>query len=122
MRSAGATRETAPVRRIFGMLTAVAVLTGAAACSSSKKSSAPHSSDARQLEYLEVATQSFDPGSALSVLAHFERAARDPKFRFDTAAITPEAFASVLKRIDDFDDTTDFDVLYLLNLWYAYGD
>ena len=44
------------------------------------------------------------------------------RFTFDAAAVTPEAFAPIFARIDDFVDTTDFDVLYLLNLWYGYGD
>jgi hypothetical protein len=77
---------------------------------------------ARQLDYLRVATTNLAPGSALSVLAHFERAAREPEFDFDPASATPEAFEPVLTRIDEFEDTTDFDVLYLLNLWYAYGE
>src|SRR5262249_30685783 len=110
----------------------------AAACSSSGSSKArsPEGSDAnhnaatvtvdaglaaRQLEYLHFATRDSDPGNALNDIAHLELAARDPNYRFDAAVITPEAFSHVFKAIEGFEDTTDFDVLYLLNLRYAFG-
>jgi hypothetical protein len=121
------------VQPLCGALVAIAVLFGAVACSSDSKGARDEPRkdatvnvdadfDARQRAYLDVATQSLAPGDALSVLAHFERAARDPQFEFDPATVTPEAFAPTFEAIDAFDDTTDFDVLYLLNLWYAYGD
>ena len=75
---------------------------------------------ARQDEYLESATQTFSPGSPLAVIAAAERAARDRSFTFDAAAVTPEALAPIFARMDGFVDTADFDVLYLLNLWYGY--
>jgi hypothetical protein len=76
----------------------------------------------RQDDYLAHATEDLDPSSILNVVAHFERAARDETFTFDAGRIGPDAFAEVLAEIDGFEDTTDFDVLYLLNLWYGYGD
>jgi len=75
---------------------------------------------ARQDEYLEVATDELDPSSPLSVIAHAERAARDDGFSFAAEQVTPEALAETFAAIDGFEDTTDFDVLYLLNLWYGY--
>ena len=36
--------------------------------------------------------------------------------------IEPDSFAATFRAIDNFWDTTDFTVLYLLNLWYGYGD
>lgn len=76
----------------------------------------------RQDEYLEFATEELDPESPVNVLAHAERAERDPDFEWDAEAVTPEAFAPIFEEIDTWVDTTDFDVLYLLNLWYGYRD
>ncbi|MDZ4827602.1 MAG: hypothetical protein SGJ13_14230 [Actinomycetota bacterium] len=70
--------------------------------------------------FLEFATTDLSE-HPLSVVAHAERAARDDTFSFDAAGIGPEAFDAMFSRIDSFEDTTDFDVLYLLNLWYSYG-
>jgi hypothetical protein len=53
---------------------------------------------------------------ALRLLELFARGDGDP------ADVTTERFASVFAAIDRFDDCTDFDVLYLLNLWYAHRD
>ncbi len=95
--------ETLTVQPLCGVLTAIAVLFGAVACSSDSKGARDKlrkdaivnvdaDFDARGCDYLDVATQSLAPGAALSVLAHFERAVRDPQFEFDPAAVTPEAF------------------------------
>src|SRR5262249_38089931 len=53
---------------------------------------------------------------ALRLLELFAQSDGDP------VAVTADRFAPVFAAIDRFDDCTDFDVLYLLNLWYAYGD
>jgi hypothetical protein len=121
------------VRNVATVATVLAVGFGAAACNGNDGGrSTPTTSEganvhvdgefaARQREYLEFATATLAPGSPLSVLAHFERAARDDTFTFDPAAVTPAAFADTFAEIDGFDDTTDFDLLYFLNLLYAYG-
>jgi len=77
---------------------------------------------ARQDEYLEFATAALDVESPLNVVAHAERAARDGGFSFDASAVGPDSFAEIFAEIEAFEDTTDFDVLYLLNLWYGYAD
>jgi hypothetical protein len=77
---------------------------------------------ARQDEYLAYATQTYEPGSATNVIAHAEDARRNPSHHFDAAAVTPEAMADSFNRIDTFADTADFDLVYLLNLWYGYRD
>lgn len=77
---------------------------------------------ARQDGYLDFATQELQPSNPLNVIAHAERAARDDEFSFDASQIGPDAFADIFADIDGFEDTTDFDVLYLLNLWYGYRD
>src|SRR5690242_11621877 len=103
-------------RRVVTFVVAVTVLS-AAACSKSGTHRASEAKDAkvtrdtfsdRQLAYLRHATESLDPGDALNVLAHFERAARDPGFAFDPSVVTPAAFAGVFHDIDTFADTTDF--------------
>lgn len=76
----------------------------------------------RQDEYLAFATEELDPSSPVNVLAHAERAERDPDFEWDAEAVTPEAFADIFEDIDGWVDTTDFDILELLNLWYGYRD
>ena len=77
---------------------------------------------ARQEEYLRFASEAFTPGNPLSVIAHAELAERDESFTFDASEVTPDVYADMFAEIDGFEDTTDFDVLYLLNLWYAFGD
>lgn len=77
---------------------------------------------ARQDGYLAFATTALSPGSATNVIAHAERSRRDPAFSFDAAAVTPAAFAGSFSKIDNFVDTADFDLLYLMNLWYGYRD
>lgn len=76
---------------------------------------------ARQDDYLRFATTALDPGSVTNVINHAERARRDPRFRFDAAAVTPATFAASFAKIDNFVDTADFDLLYLMNLYFGNG-
>ncbi|MGI8939840.1 MAG: hypothetical protein ACR2JF_16815 [Iamia sp.] len=76
----------------------------------------------RQDDYLDFATTELSPTSILNVLAHAERATRDPEFTWDSEAVTPEAFAEPLDKITSWEDTGDFDVLYLVNLLLGYRD
>jgi len=76
----------------------------------------------RQDDYLAFATTELDPTSITNVIAHAERARRDDSFEFDGAAVTPETFREPLEEIAGWVDTTDFDVLYLMNLYYGYRD
>jgi hypothetical protein len=117
-------------RRVAALAVIVTML-GAAGCSKGGTHGASRAEDAkvtrdafseRQLAYLRHATETLNPGDALNVLAHFERAARDPAFVFDASVVTPAAFNDVFHDIDTFADTTDFTLLYLLNLREAYGD
>jgi hypothetical protein len=119
------------MRRLVGVAVAVVLVAALPACSgddhdeSNERDPAIVKTDAawesRQLEYLEHATQTFEPGNPLNVLAHFERAQRDANFKFDGSQIPLDAFDPIFSDIDGFEDTTDFDVLYLMNLWAAYG-
>lgn len=76
----------------------------------------------RQDGYLAFATEELDPTSIMNVLAHAERADRDPDFTWDADAVTPEAFAEPLEEITSWEDTSDFDALYLVNLLLGYRD
>jgi hypothetical protein len=75
-----------------------------------------------QNDFLAFATKRLDPGSPLSAIAHAERAKRDPSFSWDSRAVTPASLAPAFKLIDTYGDTADFDLMYLLNLWYGYRD
>lgn len=72
--------------------------------------------------YLASATRTFSPGSPLDVIAQAERARRDRRYSFDASSVTPEALQPIFTRMATLRDTTDFDVLYLMNLWYGYRD
>jgi hypothetical protein len=72
---------------------------------------------ASQDAYLRYATEVLSPTSPVNVLAHFERARRDRRFRFDSSAIGPDSFAATFAKIDAFQDTSDFDLLALVALW-----
>ena len=75
-----------------------------------------------QDEFLAFATQRLDPSSPLSVLAHAERAERDDSFEWNADAVTADSFAPSFAKLDGYQDTADFDLLYLMNLWYGYRD
>ena len=82
---------------------------------------APGWMQARQDDYLRFATTQLSPTSATNVINHAERARRDPRFHFDAAAVTPASFAASFDKIDNFVDTADFDLLYLMNLYFGNG-
>jgi len=115
------------VRKLGALLCATSIVIACAA--SALPSSAQDAGDgfvttkrwqARQDDYLRFATTELAPGSATNVIAHAERARRDPSFAFDASAVTVDGFAPSFEKIDTFADTADFDLLYLTNLWYGY--
>jgi hypothetical protein len=76
----------------------------------------------RQDDYLRSATKDpVDPGSVIGVIAALERDRRDRRYTYDATKVTRAALQPIFDRIHNFVDTTDFDVLYLMNLWYGYG-
>lgn len=76
----------------------------------------------RQDEFLRVATDELDDGSVTSAIAHFERARRDDGFDLDPARFTTETLSRSFEKIDGWEDTADFDLLYLTNLWMGYRE
>jgi hypothetical protein len=74
----------------------------------------------RQDEYLRFATEELDPSSPVNVLAHLARADRDHRFDFDPRSIGPDDFADVFAKIDAHQDTSDFDMMRLVALWWGH--
>ena len=76
---------------------------------------------ARQNSYLDYASTQFAPGSFTNLIANAEHARRTGT-PFNTAGITMADFANSFSRFDNYVDTSDFDLTYLMNLWYGYRD
>jgi hypothetical protein len=77
--------------------------------------------EARQLDYLGYATESLSPGSPLSALVHMEREARDPGYDVPDGSFAAGSWDAIFARIATMEDTTDFDLLYLLNTYLAFA-
>jgi hypothetical protein len=77
---------------------------------------------AAQGDYLAFAAEELDPTSALSILAAVEHSRRDPEFDLDLSEVTVDSFAEDFRRIDTWQDTTDFTILYWMNLLLAAED
>ncbi len=76
----------------------------------------------RQRDYLEFATSGpIRTGSLLNILNHLERAERHGGFQVTDGAIPADAWDSIFQKLFRLRDTSDFDLLYMLNLVYAYG-
>jgi hypothetical protein len=75
---------------------------------------------ARRLAYLEYTTQETGLGSPLSAIAHMEREAIDPGYAAPGGAWGPDAWDAIFSKLSTFEDTSDFDVLYLLNAYLGY--
>jgi hypothetical protein len=76
---------------------------------------------ARSDAYLAYATTQFVPSSFTNLINNAEKARRTGT-PFNTAGITMADFANSFSRMDNFVDTADFDLTYLMNLWYGYRD
>jgi hypothetical protein len=76
---------------------------------------------ARQNSYLDAGSTTFSPGSFTNLIVNAEHARRTGT-AFDTAGIHLSDFANSFSRMDNFVDTADFDLTYLMNLWYGYRD
>ena len=63
--------------------------------------------------YLRSATTTLDPSDATSIGAHLVAARRDPDFEWDPTAVTVDSLQPVWDRIDSWQDTRDFRLMYL---------
>ncbi len=77
--------------------------------------------EARQNSYLDYASTQFSPGSPTNMIANAEHSRRTGT-PFNTAGITVANYASAFSKMDNFVDTADFDLTYIINLWYGYRD
>ncbi len=75
----------------------------------------------RQNSYLDYASTQFTPGSPTNLIANAEHSRRTGT-PFNTAGITAADYANSFSRMDNFVDTADFDLTYIMNLWYGYRD
>lgn len=75
----------------------------------------------RQNSYLSYASTEFAPGSFTNLIANAEHSRRTGA-PFPSARITMADFANSFSRFDNYVDTSDFDLTYLMNLWYGYRD
>lgn len=77
---------------------------------------------ARQLDYLRFATQTFQPGSPLNVIAHMERDRVDPDYDTSALSVPADAWDAILADMAALEDGRDFDALYLLHVLLGYRD
>jgi hypothetical protein len=75
---------------------------------------------ARQHEYLAYAGEEFHPGRLLNVLANLELERRDPRHVVPAGSIPDDAWDPIFANLFALRDTSDFDMMYLLNLLYAF--
>jgi hypothetical protein len=75
----------------------------------------------RQAEYLGFATSvPLRPSSMGHVLAYLEREARDQRFEVPAGSIPDDAWDGIFDKVWQLRDTSDFDVLRMLDLLYAF--
>jgi hypothetical protein len=79
---------------------------------------------ARQDDYLAWATAQgdIDGGHIDAVLAALEWSERDDGYEFDPATLDPADLAETFEKLENFDDTGDFDINNFLHLLAGYGD
>jgi hypothetical protein len=64
-------------------------------------------------EYLAFATEELTPGDVTSIVAHLVRATREPEWSWGVGAVTVPALQAVWDQIDTWQDTRDFQFMYL---------
>ena len=68
---------------------------------------------ARINAYLASVTKQLDPSDATSICTHLLAARRDPKFSWDPTSVTIDSLKPVWDKIDAWEDTRDFRLMYL---------
>lgn len=77
---------------------------------------------ARQQAYLQQATRRLDRANPESVIVNLARSAREPDFRIDPTEFRPADLRATFTKIDEFQDTSDFDLMRVFLLWRSQGD
>ncbi len=67
----------------------------------------------RVSDYLEFATAATNVGRPTGIALHLIAAQRDPEYTWDIDSVTVDGLASVWAKIDGWQDTRDFDLMYL---------
>jgi hypothetical protein len=67
----------------------------------------------RATAYLEFATRQPAGGDPTAIAAHLARATREPDYTWPIADVTVDALTPTLTRIDEWQDTRDFALMYL---------
>jgi hypothetical protein len=115
-------------RLLFRLALAAALALGLAACDRLPEGGLladgavdPTYLAARQLDYLVYATEQVQTGSVLNAIDHMERERVDPSYTAPVGAWPADAWDATFAKIADLHDTSDFDVLYLLNAYLGYA-
>ena len=69
---------------------------------------------ARAADYLRFATTELRPNDVTNIAAHLIRQQREPDFVWDPSLVSETSLASVFTMLDDWKDTGDFQLMYLL--------
>ncbi len=63
--------------------------------------------------YLKVATSVEQPTDTVGIASHLIRAAREPNYQWNIEAVTVESLKAAFDKIDTWDDTRDFQIMYM---------
>ncbi len=77
-------------------------------------------SAARRLDYLQHATATLSPGSPVNAIAQMEREEQEPGYAVPIGAFGPNAWNAIFTKLSTFEDTSDFNVLELMNALLGY--
>ena len=81
-----------------------------------------HEFRARQDDYLAFVTSTpISPTSILNSLNHLERARRDKNYDVPDGTLPADAWDADFDKLFQLRDTSDFNLLYLMNMLYAFG-
>jgi hypothetical protein len=67
-------------------------------------------------EYLAFATGVEDPTNVTSIAVHLTQALRNPDYTWNIGDVTVESLAGVFEMIDNWEDTRDFQLMYLQSM------
>jgi len=77
---------------------------------------------ARRLDYLQRATGNGSGGGPLNAVAQMAREEQEPGYIATPGSFGPNAWDGIFTKLSTFEDTSDFDALYLLNALLGYRD
>jgi hypothetical protein len=79
-------------------------------------------SAARRLDYLQRATANSSGGGPLNAVAQMAREEQEPGYVAAPGSFGPNAWDGIFTNLSTFEDTSDFDALYLINALLGYRD